>query len=148
MKIIKFYAVKIKNGKEVDRVEVGTARVDPENVRISAEKYDGFKRAARKLIHANKGEYVRLVTEDGKIDTFGGYPASGFLGAVKFDFKETFPDELRSLIRKSGLSQRAFAESIGIPLRTLEDWLAGKRTPNDFTQKAVLSRASEGFDDK
>lgn len=148
MKIVKFYAVKIKNGKEVDRAEVGTARVDPENVRMSAEKYDGFKRTARKLLQANRGEYVRLVTEDGKIDTFGGYPASGFLGAVKFDFKETFPDELRSLIRKSGLSQRAFAESIGIPLRTLEDWLAGKRTPNDFTQKAVLSRASEGFDDK
>lgn len=145
MKIVKFYAVKIKNGKEVDRVEVGTARVDPENVRISAEKYDGFKRAARKLIHANKGEYVRLVTEDGKIDTFGGYPASGFLGAVKFDYKETFPDELRSLVRKSGLSQRAFAESIGIPLRTLEDWLAGKRTPNDFTREAVLRRASELF---
>lgn len=148
MKIIKFYAVKIKNGKEVDRVEVGTARVDPENVRISAEKYDGFKRAARKLIHANKGEYVRLVTEDGKIDTFGGYPASGFLGAVKFDFKETFPDELRSLVRKSGLSQRAFAESIGIPLRTLEDWLAKKRTPNYLTREAVLRRASELFGGK
>ena len=94
MKIIKFYAVKIKNGKEVDRVEVGTARVDPENVRISAEKYDGFKRAARNLLQANKGEYVRLVTEDGKVDTFGGYPASGFLETVRFNFKETFSDEL------------------------------------------------------
>ena len=143
MKIIKFYAVKIKNGKEVDRVEVGTARVDPENVRISAEKYDGFKRTARKLLQANKGEYVRLVTEDGKIDTFGGYPASGFLGAVKFDFKETFSDELHSLVRKSGLSQRAFAESIGVPLRTLEDWLAGQRTPNDLTKESCLNRASE-----
>lgn len=148
MKIVKFYAVKIKNGKEVDRVEVGTARVDPDNVRISAEKYDGFKRTARKLLQANKGEYVRLVTEDGKTDTFGGYPASGFLGAVKFDFKETFPDELRSLIRKSGLSQRAFAESIGIPLRTLEDWLAKKRTPNYLTREAVLRRASQLFGGK
>ena len=43
MKIVKFYAVKIKNGKEVDRVEIGTGRVDPENVLISAEKYDTLK---------------------------------------------------------------------------------------------------------
>ena len=146
MKIVKFYAVKIKNGKEVDRVEIGTARVDPENVLISAEKYDTLKRTSRKLLSAGKGEYIILVTEDGKSDTFGGYPAVGFLRTVKFDFKETFPDELRALIRKSGLSQRAFAESIGIPLRTLEDWLSGKRTPNDFTKDSVKHKASELFD--
>lgn len=147
MKIVKFYAVKIKNGKEVDRVEIGTGRVDPENVLISAEKYDTLKRTSRKLLSAaGKGEYISLVTEDGKFDTFGGYPASGFLRVVKFDFKETFPDELRALIRKSGLSQRAFAESIGIPLRTLEDWLSGKRTPNDFTKDSVKHKASELFD--
>lgn len=71
--------------------------------------------------------------------------SSGFSEAVNFDSQGMFSDELRVFIRMSGLSQRAFAESIGIPLRTLEDWLARKRTPNDFTQKAVLARASELF---
>lgn len=71
--------------------------------------------------------------------------SSGFSETVNFDFQGTFSDELRSLVRKSGLSQRVFAESIGIPLRTLEAWLAGDRTPNDFTRKAVLGRASGRF---
>ena len=71
--------------------------------------------------------------------------SNGISETVNFDSQGTFPDKLRALIRKSGLSQRAFAESIGVPLRTLEAWLAGDRTPNDYTQKAVLGRASEGF---
>lgn len=58
---------------------------------------------------------------------------------------DTFPSELGALVRKSGLSQRAFAESIGIPLRTLEDWLAGKRTPNSYTKESILNRASKIF---
>ena len=41
----------------------------------------------------NQSTKYELVTEDGKIDTFGGYPASGFLETVKLDFKETFSDE-------------------------------------------------------
>lgn len=58
---------------------------------------------------------------------------------------DQFPDELRALVRRSGLSQRAFAESIGVPLRTLEAWLAGDRTPNSYTKESILNRASKIF---
>lgn len=149
MKIVKFYAVKIKNNTELDRVEIGTARVDPDNVTVSASKYDQLKRTAQKLMSApGRAEYIRLVTEDGREDTFGGYLATGFLHYVKFDFKDTFPGELRAFIRQSGLSQRAFAEALGVPLRTLEDWLAGKKKPDTFKKEAVLNKASQIANEK
>ena len=71
-----------------------------------------------------------------------------FSETVDSDSQEMFPDVLRVFIIMSGLSQRAFAESIGIPLRTLEDWLAKKRTPNYLTREAVLRRVSELFGGK
>lgn len=54
-----------------------------------------------------------------------------------------FPGELRALIRKSGMSQRAFAEALGIPIRTLEDWLCRRRNPSSFTKKSVINKAMQ-----
>lgn len=54
-----------------------------------------------------------------------------------------FQDHLREAINATGLSQRAFAEAAGVPLRTLEDWRAGRRTPAKYVQETILAKAKE-----
>lgn len=44
---------------------------------------------------------------------------------------------LRQICEASGLSQRAFAQRYCIPLRTVEDWCAGKRTPPDYIRLMI-----------
>ena len=86
MKIMKFYAVKIKNNTELERVEIGTARVDPDNVIISAGKYDALKRNSFKHFNRLGGnECVKLCCGGDKWSDFGGYPATGFIRNVKFE---------------------------------------------------------------
>ena len=36
------------------------------------------------------------------------------------------------IVRMAGMSQKKLAERFGIPLRTLEDWCAGKRQPPEY----------------
>ena len=43
------------------------------------------------------------------------------------------------IVRMSGMSQKRFADRFGIPLRTVEDWCAGKRQPPEY----VLTMACE-----
>ena len=74
----KIFATKISNGNEVARVEIGVAILD--EGRVSARKYNELKRAANKAItNVGKGQYIRIVTADGRRDTFGGYPAETFV---------------------------------------------------------------------
>lgn len=49
-----------------------------------------------------------------------------------------FAEKLTIEILRINKSQRVIAESIGVPLRTLEDWKAGRRVPPKFTQDAIL----------
>ena len=64
---MKIYAIKFKGEKELKKVEIGTARVDPENVYVSEWKYGELLKTAYKLMKAPaSGEYIRLVTEDGR----------------------------------------------------------------------------------
>lgn len=49
-----------------------------------------------------------------------------------------FAEKITLEINRIGKSQRAIAEIIGVPLRTLEEWKAGRRTPPLFTQTSVL----------
>ena len=39
-------------------------------------------------------------------------------------------EKLKELI--GDMSQRGFSQKYGIPLRTLEEWLAGRRTPPSY----------------
>ena len=45
---------------------------------------------------------------------------------------ENTAEEIRSIRQKTGLSQAAFSATYGIPLRTLEDWEAGRRSPPGY----------------
>lgn len=39
-----------------------------------------------------------------------------------------------------GLTQRDIFELMGIPLRTLQDWEAGRRTPPEWLEKLVVEK--------
>lgn len=54
--------------------------------------------------------------------------------AVPFDF----PAQCKMLIETSGLSQSMACSFLGIPLRSMEDWLAGLRTPPVYVQRLIL----------
>lgn len=45
--------------------------------------------------------------------------------------------ETAQLIQMSGLTQKAFAERFEIPLRTVEDWVAGRRCPPPYVVSMI-----------
>ena len=89
MKRVKFFVIRVRNGQEAERYEVGNAMQD-EHGCISARRYDEFKRLLFKIktAHINKTQSTKdnfyLTNENNERDTFGGYPAYGFLNTVKF----------------------------------------------------------------
>lgn len=52
-----------------------------------------------------------------------------FYGFTKEDASTISVSDLRSLI---GLSRSEFSRRYGIPIRTMEDWEAGRRTPPEY----------------
>ena len=45
---------------------------------------------------------------------------------------------IRDLRESIGLTRKEFSEHIGIPVRTLEDWEAGRRTPSEYIPRLNL----------
>lgn len=50
----------------------------------------------------------------------------------------TYQELLRKAIEDTGMTQKAFAEYFGIPIRTLQDWLAGKRKMPDYLLRLMI----------
>lgn len=46
-------------------------------------------------------------------------------------------DKIRELRAGTGMTRKAFAEHLGIPLRTVEDWETSKRTPPDYIPRLI-----------
>ena len=44
---------------------------------------------------------------------------------------------IRNLREEIGLSRKEFSNHIGIPIRTLEDWEAGRRTPPEYIPRLI-----------
>ena len=44
---------------------------------------------------------------------------------------------IRALRESTGLTRKEFSEHIGIPVRTLEDWEAGRRTPPEYIPRLI-----------
>ena len=44
---------------------------------------------------------------------------------------------IKELRESTGLTRKEFSEHIGIPVRTLEDWEAGRRTPPEYIPKLI-----------
>lgn len=44
---------------------------------------------------------------------------------------------IRELRASTGMTRKAFSEHTGIPVRTLEDWEAGRRTPPEYIPRLI-----------
>lgn len=44
---------------------------------------------------------------------------------------------IRELREGTGMSRRQFSEHTGIPIRTLEDWEADRRTPPEYIPRLI-----------
>ena len=44
---------------------------------------------------------------------------------------------IKDLRESTGMSRKEFSEHTGIPVRTLEDWEAGRRTPPDYIPRLI-----------
>lgn len=44
---------------------------------------------------------------------------------------------IKKLREEAGLNRREFSQHTGIPLRTLEDWEAGRRTPPEYIPRLL-----------
>ena len=44
---------------------------------------------------------------------------------------------IKDLRDSTGMSRKEFSEHTGIPVRTLEDWEAGRRTPPEYIPKLI-----------
>ncbi len=46
-------------------------------------------------------------------------------------------NEIKELRMQTGLNRKEFSIYIGIPLRTIEDWEAGRRTPPEYIPRLI-----------
>jgi DNA-binding transcriptional regulator YiaG len=46
-------------------------------------------------------------------------------------------DQIKSLRESTGMTRKAFSDHTGIPVRTLEDWEAGRRTPPEYIPRLL-----------
>lgn len=53
---------------------------------------------------------------------------------------ESFAEKFRTIRTEAKWSRPKMVETMGIPLRTIEDWEAGKSTPPEYVQRLVLDR--------
>ena len=91
MKTKVFMVYKLQNQKgnygEQKKIEIKSVIVDAEGC-ISPKVYDQVKRTSLNLIKElssnSRNFQMHLELEDGRKDTFGGYPAANFLLKVKF----------------------------------------------------------------
>ena len=46
--------------------------------------------------------------------------------------------KIKELRENIGMNRRQFSEHTGIPIRTLEDWEAGRRTPPEYVPRLLV----------
>ncbi len=44
---------------------------------------------------------------------------------------------IKELRERTGMTRKDFSEHTGIPVRTLEDWEAGRRTPPEYLPRLI-----------
>jgi DNA-binding transcriptional regulator YiaG len=53
------------------------------------------------------------------------------------DSKKDPKEIIQNIRRKTGLSRTEFSQKYGIPLRTLEEWESGRRTPPEYIPRML-----------
>ena len=46
-------------------------------------------------------------------------------------------EKIRMLREQTGMNRKVFSMHVGIPVRTLEDWEAGRRTPPEYIPRLI-----------
>lgn len=46
-------------------------------------------------------------------------------------------EKIRTLRQQTGMNRKDFSEHLGIPLRTMEDWELGRRTPPEYIPRLI-----------
>ena len=90
-------------------------------LRIDAAECDSFDEYVFEAGASLPGEYY---TEDGIADK-----AVSALQII-WDLRENY--NFAAIRKASGLTQKSFSVAYGIPLRTIEDWSTGSRTPPPY----------------
>ena len=49
----------------------------------------------------------------------------------------TAAEQIRQLRAQTNLNRSQFSRKLGIPLRTMEDWEAGRRTPPEYVPRLI-----------
>lgn len=107
--------------------------------------YDRMTAEEKERLHASP-LYSNDVRDLGDLrDSYGlSWNELRELRTIEDDDKEpNFADRLNLAIAATGLTRRAFAAAIGSPLRSVENWLAGSRTPTQLVQDVVLTKAKK-----
>ena len=60
----------------------------------------------------------------------------------------TFSDQLKTAVQRSGLTQPAAADLLGIKPRTLWNWLHGKTVPHGYMQQGSLATLAAAPNDR
>lgn len=60
----------------------------------------------------------------------------------------TFADQLTAAVQRSGLTQPAAADLLGIKPRTLWNWLHGKTVPHSYMQQGSLATLAAAPNDR
>lgn len=101
--------------------------------------------------HVESAGHQTFVDELSKVERYldESDPFAKLTAAMSFDLATelalplSFSDQITAAIVSSGLTQKAFAESLQIPLRNVEDWKAGRSTPPAWAQRLILKEAAE-----
>jgi len=56
--------------------------------------------------------------------------------------------EIKELRQLTGLSQVNFGKRLNIPMRTIQDWEAGKRTPPEYVKELIEYRIKKELEEK
>lgn len=46
-------------------------------------------------------------------------------------------EQIKKLREETGMNKKEFADHVGIPLRTIEDWEAGRRNPPEYIPRLI-----------
>ena len=52
---------------------------------------------------------------------------------------QSWNEDMRALQRASGLTQQEWADELGVPLKTAENWFSGANTPRSVTNASFLN---------
>lgn len=56
-----------------------------------------------------------------------------------------FPEALREFAAQAGITQRQIAETIGVSLRTVEEWCAGRHEPQPYVQALITEKLQSSY---